>query len=113
MCDSVAGLCYRLCNSIVPWDSIRALVTSHLIALDKCLGVKPIEIGETLHRIIGKAVCIATRLNAALVCGSDQLCAGLQVSIEGAIYGMNEMFSTHQDQDSGWGVLLVDAANAF
>ena len=26
---------------------------------------------------------------------------------------MNEMFSTHQDQDSGWGVLLVDAANAF
>ena len=22
-------------------------------------------------------------------------------------------FSTHQDQDSGWSVLLVDAANAF
>ena len=44
---------------------------------------------------------------------SDQLCAGLQAGIEGAIHGMNELFSTHQDQGTGWGVLLVDAANAF
>ena len=35
---------------------------------------------------------MATRLDAALVCGSDQLCAGLQVGIEGDIHGMNEMF---------------------
>jgi len=54
-----------------------------------------------------------TRLDAALGCGSDQLCAGLQAGIEGAIHGMNELFSTHQDQGTGWGVLLVDAANAF
>ena len=93
--DSVAGLCHRLCNSIVPWDNIRALVASHLIALDKCPGVRPIGIGETLRRVIGKAVCMATRLDTALVCGSDQLCAGLQMGIEGAIHGMNEMFSTH------------------
>ena len=26
---------------------------------------------------------------------------------------MNKLFYTHQDQDLGWGVLLVDAANAF
>ena len=67
----------------------------------------------TLHRIIGQAVCLATRLVAALICGSDQLCAGLQAGIERAIYGMNELFSTNQDQGNGWGVLLVDAANAF
>ena len=35
LCDSVVGLCCRLCNFIVPWDSIRALVVSCLIALDK------------------------------------------------------------------------------
>ena len=110
--DSVAGLCC-LCNSIVPWDGIRALVASRLIALDKCPGVRPIEIGETLCRIIEKAVCLTTRIDAALVCGSDQLCAGLQAGIEGAIHGMNELFSTHQDQGTGWGVLLVDAANAL
>ena len=101
LCDSVAGLCHRLCNFIVPWDSIRALVAIHLIALDKCLGVRPFGIGVTLCRVIGKAVFMATRLDAAMVCGSDQLCAGLQVGIERAIHGMNEMFSTHQDQDSG------------
>jgi len=113
LCDSFAGLCRRLYNSIIPWDGIRALVASHLIALNKCPGVRPIGIGETLHRIIGKSVCLSTRLDAALVCGSDQLCAGLKVGIEGVIHGMNELFSAYQDQDTGWGVLLVDAANAF
>jgi len=37
----------------------------------------------------------------------------LQVGIEGAIHPMNELFTTHQDDVNGWGVLLVDAANAF
>jgi len=110
--DSVATLCRRICNSIVPWDDIRALVASRLIALNKCPGVRPIGIGESLRRVIGKAVCMATRIDAALACGSDQLCAGLKVGIEGAIHAMNDLFSTHQDQSSGWGVLLDDA-NAF
>ena len=44
---------------------------SRLIALDKCPGVRPIGVVETLRRIIGKAVCLATRLDAALVCGSN------------------------------------------
>ena len=56
---------------------------------------------------------MATRFDAALVCGSDRLCVSLRLSIEGAIHGMIEMLSTHQDKDSRWGVLCVDAANAF
>ena len=111
--DSDAALCRHICNSTVPWDDIRALVASRLIALNKCPGVPPIGIGETLRRIVGKAVCLATRIDAPLVCGSDQLCAGLKAGIEGAIHAMNHLFSTHQDQSSGWGVLLVDAANTF
>jgi len=99
--DSVAGLCCHLCNSIVPWNGIRALVASCLIALNKCPGVRPIGIGETLHRIIGNAVCLATSLDAVLFCGSDQLCGELQAGIEGAIHGMNELFSAHQDQGTG------------
>jgi len=111
--DSIAALCRCLCNSVVPWDDIRALVASRLIALNKCPGVRPIGIGETLRRVIGKAVCMATRIDATLVCGSDQLCAGLKAGIEGAIHAMNNLFSTHQNESTGWGVLLVDAANAF
>jgi len=80
--DSVEGLCHHLYNSIVPWGDIRALVASRLITLNKCPGVRPIGIGEPLHRIIGKVVCLATCLDAALVCGFDQLCAGLQAGIE-------------------------------
>ena len=88
-------------------------VASRWIALDKCPGVRPIGIDETLSRIIGKAVCLATRLDATLFCGSDQLCADLRAGIEGPINGMNQLFSAHQDQGTGWGVLLDDAANAF
>ena len=77
-----------------------------MIALDKCQGVRPSGIGETLCRVIGKTVCMATCFDAALVCGS-------LAGIEGVIHGMIQLFSTHEDQDSGWGVLLVDAANAF
>ena len=84
-----------------------------MIALDKGPGVRPIVIGETLRRVIWKAVCMATRFDAALVCGSDRLCMSLRLSIEGAIHGMIEMLSTHQDKDSRWGMLCVDAANAF
>ena len=56
---------------------------------------------------------MATRLDAALVCDSDQLCVGLQAGIEGAIHAMNELFAAHQNDLNGWGMLLVDAANAF
>ena len=58
-------------------------MASHLIALDKGPGVRSIGIGQTLYRIIGKALCLATHLDAALVCGSYQLRAGLQAGIEG------------------------------
>ena len=55
--DSAAGLCHDLCNFIVPWDSFRALVASHLIALNKCPGVRPIAIGDILCRII-RRLCV-------------------------------------------------------
>ena len=99
-------------NSIVPWDDINALVANRLIALDKCPGVRPIGIGETLRRVLGKAVCYATRVDVELACGSDQLCGGVKSGIEGAIHAMTGLFLQH-GATSGWGVLLVDASNAF
>jgi len=69
--DSVAALFCHLCNSIVPWDDVRALMASHLITLNKYPGIRSIGIGETLCRVIGKTVCLATHLDAALICGSN------------------------------------------
>lgn len=83
-----------------------------LITLDKCPGVHPIGIGKTLRRVISKAVCYATTVDVELACGSDQLCGGVKSGIEGAIHATASLFSQH-GADSGWGVLLVDASNAF
>ena len=88
-------------------------VASCLIALDKCPGVRPIQIGETLCRVVGKTICLATHINVTMVCSSDQLYAGLSSGIEEAIHAMNSLYLDHQGSNSGWGVLMVDAANAF
>jgi len=85
---------------------------NHLIALDKCPDVRPIGIGETLRYVIGKAVCYATRVDIELACGSDQLCGSVRSGIKGAIHAMTSLFLQHGSA-SGWGVLLVDASNAF
>ena len=111
--EIIAGFCRSLCNSIIPWDNIRALLASCLIALDKCPGVCPIGVGETLRRIVGKAICSVTRFDASVICSSDQLCASLQCSIKGAIHAMNELFDANQFNSSRWGVLLIDASQCF
>ena len=109
--ESVASLCRRLANSVVPWSDIRALVANRLIALDTCPGVRPVGIGECLRRVVGKAICLATRIDVEEATGVNQLCAGTRAGIEGAIHAVNELFE--ENKHDGWGVLLVDAANAF
>ena len=65
--EVVAALCRLLCNSIVPWSAIRALLASRLIALDKCPGVCPVGVGKTLQRIVGKTICLVTCSDASLI----------------------------------------------
>ena len=50
----------RVANSIVEWLDISALMSSHLVALDKCPGVRPIAIGEIPRRILCKVIAMAT-----------------------------------------------------
>ena len=67
-------------------------MSSRLIALDKCPGVRPIGVGETLRRVVGKMICLATQLDAEEVCGVNQLCAGTGAGIEGAVHALSELF---------------------
>ena len=61
--DAVVALSRRLANTIVPWDQISTLVSNRLIALDKCPRVRPVGVGETHRRIVGKVVCMATHVD--------------------------------------------------
>ena len=51
-------------------------------------GVRPVGIGETLERTIAKLVMRAAGDQANTACGSLQLCAGIEASIEGATHSV-------------------------
>ena len=110
LCDSVASLIQSLANTPVDWPHIRALLANRLIALDKSPGVRPIGIGESLRRLIGKVVCFLTRDDAEAACGVSQLCAGLKCGAEGAIHMASDLFEAGGDSH---GMLVMDAENAF
>ena len=60
--DEVATPAKQMCNQILPWSKVRALVSGRLIALDKCPGGRHIVIGECLRRIICKGVMSSQKL---------------------------------------------------
>ena len=109
--DAVASLSRTMANDFVLWKSFKALLANRLIALNKNPGVRPIGIGETLRRIIGKAICYVTRDDVEMVCGSDQLCAGVKMGIEAAFHAVHDLFERNTNSD--WGLLTIDASNAF
>ena len=107
--DAVVGLAHHLANMVVEWEDIRALMANQLIALDKCPGVRPIGIGEAL-----RCVLILVRLLHWLlvpILKKSVGRSGLRAGMEGAVHAVKELFDLNYD--AGWGLLLVDAKNAF
>mmetsp|Transcript_6957 Transcript_6957/g.9335 ORF Transcript_6957/g.9335 Transcript_6957/m.9335 type:complete len:215 (+) Transcript_6957:285-929(+) len=107
--EAVASSIRQNANSIVEWDSIRALVAKRGLALDKSPGVRPLGIGETLQRIQAKVIAHSTKDEIQDACGVDNLCGGIKGGIEGGIHAVREIF----EDDETEGGLLVDAGNAF
>ena len=78
ICNALASIARKICSQIVDPSGLSAYVACRLIALDKCPGVRPIGIGETIRRIIGKAISVVTREDVqeatwtpASVCGTS------------------------------------------
>ena len=109
LCNAIAIVTKRICTSYVDPHGISALVACRLIALDKCPGVRPIAIGETVRRIIGRAILSIIKASIMEAAGPKQLCAGQEAGCEAAIHAMRDIFE-NKNSDA---VLLVDASNAF
>ena len=85
------------------------LMVGLLSCVKKDGGVRPIGIGETLRRIIGKSIAKVTGSNVQTAGGLLQTCTGLEAGIEATIHAMAR---TWQEENCE-AVLLIDAENAF
>ena len=81
LCTAIASLARKLCSQYVDRKSISAFVACRLIAFDKHPGVRPIGIGETIRRIVYKAI-------AAVL-----LCAGQISGCEAAVTPCTKCFN--------------------
>jgi hypothetical protein len=106
--DSIAALVRCISNSVTQWDDIRALMACSLLGFDKSPGIRPIAVGESLRRIACKTVCMLTRHELEDVVIFHNC---VKAGIEAAIHAVSDMFREKDNDD--WGVLLVDASNAF
>ena len=109
LCEALASTARRICSSYVDPRGLSAFVACRLIALDKCPGVRPIRIGETARRILGKAIANALSDDIQSAAGPLQVCAGHQSGCEAAVHAMRQLFKAPETE----AVILVDAANAF
>ena len=110
LCEEIAIFTRQLCTEQVPQFKIEKLLSNRLVPLKKQEnGVRPVGVGETLRRIMGKSISRILKDDIQTSSGTLQTCAGLESGIEAAIHAMRETF----EQESCEAVLLVDADNAF
>ncbi len=99
----------RLCTTNINSTALYPLLACHLIALDKCPGVRPIGIGNTARRIMAKAILHTIKGDVQDAAGSRELCAGQMAGAEAAVHAVRECFL----QENTEAAILVDATNAF
>ena len=75
-------------------SGLSVFVACRLITLDKCPGIRPIGIGETAGRMIGRAIAKILSDNIQTAAGPLQLCAGHQSGCESAVYAMHQVFES-------------------
>ena len=76
LCHSLAMVARRICTSYVDPKLISPLLACRLIALDKNPGVRQIGIGDTVRRILAKAVLSVVKLGIQEASGCLQMCGG-------------------------------------
>ena len=90
--EQLARLARLLASEIVDPCIVEALVACRLIPLNKNPSVRPIGVGEVIHRIIGKCIGWVVKKDIQKAAGPSQIEAGLQLGVEAAIHSMREIF---------------------
>ena len=108
-CDALARVAKRLCTQLVSPSSVEALTIGKLLPPDKNPGIRPIGIGESLRRLIGKVNAKYLENQVQTCVGPMQTCAGLKSGCEAAVHAMRNLYENEENE----AVLLIDAENAF
>ena len=104
---SVENFVDWLSDGILPWAAYRAFMSGHLIALDKNPGVRPVGVGETWRGIFSNIVLKVTGPEVTMACQDDQLCAGLEVGIDGMFHRVQAIWDKNLTMND-WVFLLID-----
>ena len=107
--EQIAKLGRKIATRNLNSSTLEAYTACRLIPLNKDPDVRPIGIGETLRRIIGKAIMWILKFDIQDAGGSLQVANGLSGGAEAAIHAMREIFESEETD----GIILVDASNAF
>ena len=102
--EALAQFARWLANGSSPWAAYRAFMSNRLCGLDKCPGVRPLGIGEVYRRLWECILDVAGH-EAKTACGKDQLCAGLEGGIDGAVHAMSSLWDYNED-DNEWGIFI-------
>ena len=109
LCSVLASLTRQICTSYIDPAGLHPLFASRLIATDKLLGVRLIEVGKIIHGIIGKAVLQVVGHDVVEVTGCDQFCAGQTRGCKAEVHAVWHLFES-MDYEA---LLLANARNTF
>ena len=83
---------HRIATTLINPEGLSALVACCLIPLNKCLGVRPIGVGEDPRCIIAKAVLRIVSKDVEAAAGPLQVCGGQDGRCEAAVHAMRKIF---------------------
>ena len=103
LCTTVSKLAIRIATQEL--NFLNSYDACPLIALDKCLGVQPICIGEVLRRIIGRSIVMCVQRDLQLLGGNLLMCLGQKSGIKQSIHTLRRRFFEDRIEN----ILLIDA----
>ena len=109
ICSKIKLLGWLIDNKTTIVNKFSRSRCCRLIPLNENVGVRPIEVGEVMRCVIGKAINWVLKEDIQEAAGPLQTATGLKAGAEAAIHSMRAIF----EDNSTEAIILVDASNAL